>query len=732
MMNLLNEESAFRTVQALADGWVFLPDKPQKAWLLGSWPQHAQAITLPHCWNEKDTFQQGLRYRQGDGFYGCRFTLPDAPPDILWQLRSGGFYGTGEVWLNGQRIARVDGQYLGFTLDVSPHLNKGQPNILTVALNNRFHPHVLPGKKMPDFLLHGGLAGEITLHALPRVHLDDQTLGVLCHRASEAAAEAELRATVHNPSGSAIACRIRATIHAGDARVVHTQDFDPGRIAPNSMTPAIFPFTLERPHLWHVNDPHLYTLRAELLMDDRVIDAADKRFGARTAVFDGKQGFLLNGKPLYLQGVNRHECVPGFGNALPPSLHGQDAEQIKSLGMNLVRLAHYPQHPAFLDACDEAGVLVYAEIASWKSARPGPWARAAYRQLTAMVERDRHHPSIILWGLANESRSRIAFKRMTRLLEHLDPTRETIYAENHLHRGRRWRTLKAVDVLGVNYELDRLADARAVSRKGAVLISEMSNCARTRRGDLAAEANQAATYHRDFARIEKAGGAAGYTLWSYNDYPTQRKQRIIRRPGVVDAWRLPKIASAYLQARTLAQPVLRVYGDWGRTGPAEERAIHIVTNCERIQVRSNGETLLERDGALLLSLTLPFRDASLDVIGLQDGKEVVSDRLSPFGPAVRLLLVPEQPSGTAKDRSCIGVLVQAVDEQGEPDRSWTESVRIRIDGPARARCYTEDDQVEMGAGVGRFFVTGTGETGDSTLRALHDNLTEGSASVEWQ
>ena len=101
-------------------------------------------------------------------------------------------------------------------------------------------------------------------------------------------------------------------------------------------------------------------------------------------------------------GCNRHECLPGFGNALPVNLHRQDAESIKAAGPNFVRLSHYPQHPEFLNACDQLGVLVYAELASWKSVRGGRWLKAAVRQFGDMIRRDRNHPSVIMWGLGNE------------------------------------------------------------------------------------------------------------------------------------------------------------------------------------------------------------------------------------------------------------------------------------------------------------------------------------------
>ena len=728
------ETDTMRRVHPLDREWAYLPAAATPEWLHGAWPAEAERVSLPHCWNQRDTFQQGVRYRQGDGFYGCRFMPPrpaTVPEKPLWQLRSGGFYGTGEVWLNGARVARVDGQYLGFTLDVTPFLRADEENTLTVSLSNRTHPHVLPGKKMPDFLLHGGLAGTVALHGLPRVYLDDQSLAVLCHTLTASSADLEVRGTVWNQGGTPVPCDLHFTVLAPDGSVVRTFSHELGAIPVGGGAPLSVPLRLDAPQRWHVDDPALHTLRAELCVEGEVRDRIEKRFGVRTAVFDGARGFLLNGEPLYLQGVNRHECVPGLGNALPEFLHRRDAAQIKSFGLNLVRLAHYPQHPAFLDACDECGVLVYAEIASWKSARPGPWARAACRQLEAMVRRDRHHPSVILWGLANESRSRIAFKQMTRRLKSLDPTRDTIYAENHLHRGIRWRTLKSVDVLGVNYEVERLEDARLRSRKGAVLISELSNCPRTRRGDWAAEAEQVAVVHADLARAEAHGGAAGYTLWCFNDYPTQRKERYVRRPGVVDAWRLPKMLGDYLRARTLKQPVLRVIGHWTSCrGEETERTVYILTNCTRVRVECRGKTVLEQDGEWFFTVRIPYSDGPLDVVGFMDGKEVAKDSLRPYGRATRLVMKSEVTE--AKGCQTLELTVQAVDEQAEVDQDWMDPVQVETKGPVRDHCYTPDRRVEMGAGQGRFYVRGSGEPGESIIRVAHPELAAAEVKVTWE
>ncbi len=218
------------------------------------------------------------------------------------------------------------------------------------------------------------------------------------------------------------------------------------------------------------------------------------RFGIIRSEFRPEEGFFLDGVRIDLHGCNRHESIPGLGNALPEELHRADASLLKDYGCNFVRLSHYPQHPAFLDACDELGIMVYAEIASWKSVSSSrAWRRAARRQMRDLILRDRHHPSVIVWGMGNESRSRKAFVEMREIARELDPVRPVTYAENHLYRARREKTTGIPDVWSVNYELEVLEEARDACRLQNVIASECCNFPRSRKGDDGAELTQVAT-----------------------------------------------------------------------------------------------------------------------------------------------------------------------------------------------------------------------------------------------
>jgi len=527
----------------LNGAWQFVRGRMSRKWL-GEAPV-APNVTLPHCWNEHDGFQEGVDYYRGWGSYRRVFRVQrpaDGAEDTQWFLESDGFYGTGEVLLNGRRLGVVDGQYLGFRLDVTSALRFDEPNVLGVRLTNRCGRNVLPGIRMPDFLLYGGLSGEIRLVREPALRLDGRELVVRCTGVS--AGQACVTA-VWSLQGA-------GNVQVGDVvewRLIAPDGSEAGRSAARlaaGQDRGLAVFRLEHPQLWGVQTPQRYRAEGRLMRGGGVLDALSQSFGIRSAEFRPGQGFFLNGERVELRGCNRHESMPGFGRALPRWQHEEDARLLKAMGLNFVRLSHYPQHPAFLEACDSLGILVYAELASWKSVRGGGWLRRARRQLVAMIRRDRNHPSVILWGMGNEGRHAGAYRTLYGLCKVLDPTRPVTYAENHLYRARRCGTVGLPDVWGLNYEFDAMEEGIAASRLKCAVVSECSNYPHTRRGDSGAERIQLETVKGDLVVLGGRMAVAGFALWCFNDYATLRKKRYRRFSGIVDGWRTPKATARWL------------------------------------------------------------------------------------------------------------------------------------------------------------------------------------------
>ncbi len=655
----------------------------------------------------------------GHGAYRSIFELPEATTSGTWHLRSEGFYGRAEIWLDGRRVARADGQYLGLDIPLDP-LSPGE-HLLAIRMDNRIHRNVLPGSSAPDFLLYGGLVGGVWLEHRPETHFDLERFS--------------LRTRIDDCGRGLV-----EVDHSVADLLIRTIIFDPaGTEAGETTTDTLL---IENPQLWSPESPNLYRAAITLGDNNRDLDAVHMQSGFASAEFRSGRGFFLNGQHLDLHGANRHESIPGLGSALPPELQRRDAEILKGLGCNFVRLSHYPQHPAFLDACDELGLLVYPEIATWKSVRSSRgWLQAARRQMRAMMLRDRHRPSIILWGMGNESRSKKAYHQLGEIVRELDPQRSTIYAENHLYRARRQKIIGMPDVWGTNYELDVLEEAASSSRSGTVIVAECCNHPHSIKGDEQEELTQLNTLHRDWEAMADKPCVAGYAVWGLTDYATEHRDRFRRLPGLLDAWRRPKMAAELFRARHSRDPFVALFVTC--RGPDQppsrfrqdidleqdgDHLIHVFSNCDRIDLAIDGATPHRLEGAIHFVLAAEAMPESLETMGIS-GATTTTSKWRRHGAGHYIEIRPRTDPGPGRT---LEINIEVVDSAGVIARNFNGHCRLEIEGPGSLRAYTEADEAEIARGEGRTYVTcDTVEQGEVRLTATTEGLESGTTLISW-
>ena len=714
--------------------WTFQRKKAGRAWLSGKQADPMdQPVCLPHSWNTQDTFFPGTKHYQGFGSYKKAFFVDPSffLPHTRWTLHADGFYGLGDVWLDGAKLTDVDGQFLGFALDLTEHLRPGEEHLLAIRLDNRARRNVLPGHRMPDFILYGGLTGGLWLLRKPDLSIPPEHIQITYTNPLEEAPQVHLSCDVVNLSSSTRKPRLRFAIEDPSERTVATGETFLDPLKPGQSSTWTDTLRLEHPQLWDVDTPQLYTLHLSLNEENMLVDQVTQRFGLRQAEFRKGQGFFLNGQRLLLRGCNRHESIVGLGSAFTPALHRMDAELIKSLGFNLVRLSHYPQSRFFMDACDELGLLVYSEVASWKSVRGGRWLRAAMRQMKGMIERDRNRPSVLLWGMGNESRSRRTYRVLQELIQELDPTRLTTYAEHNLAKGKRAATLSIPDLLSVNYDVRHLDDALEYSRAGCILLAEIANFPHAVRGHPDLELVQVSWFEEYLRHILHEPAVAGYALWLFSDYATERKDRNFRRSGVVDSWRLPKMSAAWHAAIARKDPFLKICGDWGIRDGGKPRPVFVFTNCDRVDFH-RGETLLSSTEKPVPFLhEIPFEPVDLVAKGLKNDIEVES-RLCPFGEAHKVTLSADLSDPSLPGPETVVLDVLSVDEEGHQVLDWIGSAKIQVEGPAMRHFCMETGMIPMAGGMGRTFLTSTGEPGQVLVRGQAEGLLPYEITVKFE
>lgn len=378
------------------------PDFNDKEWDLVSLPDGIEYVPSE---------ASGCVNYQGEVWYRKHFT-----PEETWKgkqlfLHFEAIMGKAKVWINGTLVNEHYGGFLPVIANVTEYLNYEEDNVIAVWADNSNDPSYPPGKPqdMLDFTYSGGIYRDCWMIVHNNVFITDpnyenETAGgglfVSFGHISQSQAEIRLDAHVRNSSNTYFSGKIEYQLFDKDNRRVcqasKTFSVSKGKARNTSLT-----IKVEKPELWEPDSPYLYQLH--VLLKDKsghIVDGYRKRIGIRSIEFKGKDGFWLNGKPYPypLIGANRHQDFAIIGNALSNSLHWRDAKKLRDAGLRVIRNAHYPQDPAFMDACDELGLFVIVNTPGWQFWNKEPiFAQRVYSDIRNMVRRDRNHPSVWMW-----------------------------------------------------------------------------------------------------------------------------------------------------------------------------------------------------------------------------------------------------------------------------------------------------------------------------------------------
>lgn len=511
--------------------------------------------------------------------------------------------------LNGRALPQHLGGFLPFEYEITDQVN-AEDNLLTVTVDGRWL-NIPPsgsskGPSDIDFLLPAGITGHVSLRAVPSAFLSDvfaKPVRVLDRTNRRLDVTCRINAGDRQYEGF----RVELTLLDGDRVVTKHEKSVRLKKADEEISFSIG--GLESVELWQPDMPCLYDLEVMLHSNGNPQHAYRTRIGFREARFD-VDGFFLNGRRTRIFGLNRHELYPYVGFAAPDRLMRRDAEILrKELNCNMVRCSHYPQSEAFLDACDELGLMVWEEVPGWWYVGDEIWKNLLERDVDAMVRRDRNRPSIVIWGVrANESLNHPELYARTRAialaLDDSRPTSGTMTPWSRKNWQQEWRQ----DVFA--YDDYHSAADGSVGIDSPLpgvpyLISEtVGQCnyggegmtSRYRVAGNPEEQSLQALYHAQ-AHSNAAGFArcAGVIAWCAYDYASlMNGVNGVKCPGVMDVFRIPKLgASFYLaQVDPAVRPVIEpdFYWDFGRrtpSGPGKHSAIF--SNCDRLELFLDGK-----------------------------------------------------------------------------------------------------------------------------------------------
>ncbi len=418
-------KTAMRNVIGLNKGWKFIRED---AGLPSKLPEDWESVDLPHSWNAVDGQDGNGSYYRGQCWYVKEFVAPRQP--LLGGKVYVEFPAAGQqarVYVNGKEAIYHEGGYSAFRADITDLCAEDGANLLAVACSNEKNDRVYP--QSADFTFYGGLYRGVNLISVPAVHFDLDYYG-----------GSGLKVTPV-PSGDGAVFELESWVTGGDENftVMYAILDKEGREAASVVRPADSTkavVSLENAHRWNIDDPYLYTVVATLLRRNEIYDQVSARVGVREFSCDPQKGFIINGMETPLRGVSRHQDQLYKGNALTREDHYMDAELIKELGANTIRLAHYQHSQDFYDACDELGFIIWAEIPFISVMEKNPAAHEnCISQLRELITQNYNHPSICFWGISNEiliggiSEQLVEnHKELNALAKKLDPTRLTTIA----------------------------------------------------------------------------------------------------------------------------------------------------------------------------------------------------------------------------------------------------------------------------------------------------------------
>ncbi len=663
-------------------------------------------------------------------------------PDMLYLEITGAMQHCA-VYLNDEYLFTHHGGYDRFLARLD-RVRYGA-NTIRLETDNRASGDCPPGKPLAglDFCYYSGLYREAALITVPPLHISDPLVtavpggGGIFFRtisASPEAAEVEISAHILHEVpiadrfalsghyGESFPCRMHFTLRdaSGEIAAERTGEVFPLRM--NSDHTLVERFRLERPRLWSPAHPHLYTLDCELRVGDETADARTLRVGVRTVTATAEGGLRFSGERLFLDGTNRHQDYPHVGNAVPANAQKRDAALLKAGGRNFLRLAHYPQHQAFLDACDELGIAVVACIPGWQHYELNDaFLNTLWRDVRELVRDYRNHPSVALWEVS--------------LNETFPPN--WINAElNRIAHEEFPGCLTCGDTHGLFEDWDVLYYRPGLQTVKPVLVREygdwcfgqnQSTSRQTRGGGETAMLQQTWNYLWNGNRAGQGKnviGIADWAAWDYNRgyYP------VTFHGGGGDLFRVPRYKYHFFRSQNAPEPMVFLAAEWNRK-PGSSGKVVVFSNCEEVELRVNGRTVARRhpddgpdtdysgrqidfletaaghpdasgghpfDGGNAKYWPHPpftfdgiaFETGKLTAVGYIDGAEAAQSEVFTGGEASGLQLIIREDGVPAAANDLLFVEIHLADAAGHPARGGEREVVLQaaaaeIVGPAK-------------------------------------------------
>ena len=660
-----------------------------------------QQVNLPHDWvvdlpyaeeasHSHGYKQVGWRYPQNSvGWYRKHLTIDKKDEGKRISIRFDGIFRDAEVFCNGFYLGHERSAYASKSYNISEYLNYGGDNIIAVRCD--------ASTEEGWYYEGGGIYRDVWLVKTGVTHF--ATDGVYYETAMQ-------------PNGSAV-ITAKATVEALEMSPHYTTAFflkdADGQVVANDADGIL---TVRSPRLWSVDSPYLYIMTAVLQGEDgAVLDQVDVKVGIREVVFDNQRGLLLNGQPIELKGTNLHLDHAGVGVGVPDELWVYKVKKLKAWGSNAIRCSHNPATPAMLDVCDSLGMLVIDEN------RLMGTNDEHLDLLRRMIERDRCHPSVVLWSIGNEEwaiesgeKGEKIAQQMADYVHRLDDTRLTTYGN-----AGGFGVVKQVDIHGYNYIVQNDVENRHRLYPDWFVVGteETSGCGTRNvyytdsiRGWMRAinyEGEERTNWEKNviergwkfYAENKWAGGLFYWTGFDYRGEPNPMAWPATGSQfGILDYCGFPKDEAYYLKAWWTEEPVLHIFPHWNLRGHEGETVeVWAYSNCDEVELLQDGRSLgrkpMEKNGHLVWKTA--YRPGRLVAYGYRDGKRVLTERVETTGEAEKIVVTTSKNTLKNDGQDVVVIDLTLLDGKGRYVPDACEDIEIAVEGGAEILGYGNGD-----------------------------------------
>jgi beta-galactosidase len=668
-----------------------------------SWRQ----VQLPHDWAIELPFDAkadgshgfkalGTAFPQNSvSWYRRTFDIAKADANRRIWLEFDGVFRDCTVFVNGWFVGHHDSGYTGFRYDITDVANFGEKNLVAVRVD---------ATQSEGWFYEGaGIYRHVWLVKTAPVAIAPDGIFVTSSFANNTPtgpAKVQVQTELRNTQPTPASVMVEWQVLAPDGKV-RAHGRKTTRVS-GAATSVRYEGTVDKPELWSPETPKLYKLVTTVIEGGKTIDRVETSFGIRTVAFDAQKGFLLNGKPTVIKGTCNHQDHAGVGAAMPDQLQYFRIARLKEMGSNAYRTSHNPPTPELLEACDRLGMLVMDENRLLGS------DAANTDQLEGFVRRDRNHPSVFIWSIANEewsTQGTPAGKRvagaMQAAIRRLDPTRPLTYAApvDNEFAGIN----EVIEVRGWNYHIGKGADDyhKAHPRQPNV-GTEQGSTVGTRgiyandpvRGYVSAYddnapewANSAQAWWTFYDARPWLSGGFVWTGFDYRGEPTPYDWPCINSHfGILDTCGFAKDNFWYYRSWWQDKPVLHLLPHWnwpGKEGQTIE--VRALSNCDEVELFLNGQSLgkqaIQRDSQL--KWKVKYAPGILSAKGSKAGKVVAEERIETTGAASAVQLHPDRTEIDANGEDISIITVAVVDEKGRVVPVANHPISFELEGPGR-------------------------------------------------